>query len=267
MEREAILEILGAVRMADASAEPFDVQRIVADLEREAHVIETAFGEIDRARLALLPDPEDSMSPILTAAGRQYLSRKGEVDERSIYFVAGPIDDLHARDALLDAGSTMIDRFGEALARGRGVEHARGLVPEAFEATVDPLLSVRLFAAAIALMTRLGSGDPAGCVAEEVMAVELLEEARTVLEMRVDMGKLEEDEGRAASVALDGIFELFEDDDVLRMFEMREPADAAVAGGSEVDHQAGVADQRLQSWFKPFWGIPATGHLADRGQA
>lgn len=49
----------------------------------------------------------------------------------------------------------------------------------------------------------------------------------------------------------------FEDDDVLYLFDMREPADAAIAGQSPINREAGIADQRLESWFEPFtWTIP-----------
>jgi hypothetical protein len=57
--------------------------------------------------------------------------------------------------------------------------------------------------------------------------------------------------------------ELFEDDDVLRMFDMREPGDAALAGHDPISRQAGVVDQRIESWFKPFgWTIP-TGYIGE----
>lgn len=251
--------------MAAASREAIDRHQLAADIERESRELETALDEIDRARLALVSGPGGAGEPpALTNAGRQYLSSKGRVDEDSIYFLAQVIDDLHARRALLEGGAMMFERFGEALARGQGVEHARQVVPEAFAAAVGPDLAIRLFAAATALLVRLGSGEPAGCVAEEVMAVALLEDARSMVAMRVDTGELGEAEGTVAIASLDDIFELFEDDDVLRMSEMREPADAAMLGGSEFDGHAGVADQRLQAWFEPFWGIAATGHLVER---
>jgi hypothetical protein len=51
------------------------------------------------------------------------------------------------------------------------------------------------------------------------------------------------------------------DDDVLRMFEMEEPSDAAVALHTEADGQLGVADQCLEAWFRPIgWAAP-TGYL------
>lgn len=101
-----------------------------------------------------------------------------------------------------------------------------------------------------------------GCVAEEILAVGLIEGAKSQLEIRADRGELTETEATAAATAAtSGLFELFEDDDVLYLFDMREPADAAIAGQSSVNREAGIADQRLESWFEPFtWTIP-TGYL------
>jgi hypothetical protein len=62
-------------------------------------------------------------------------------------------------------------------------------------------------------------------------------------------------------------FELFEDDDVLNMFEMAEPADAALAGHDPINQQLGVADQRVQSWFHAFGGTAPTGYLRDQAGA
>jgi hypothetical protein len=128
-------------------------------------------------------------------------------------------------------------------------------------------LALDLFAASVALMTRLSDGAPAGCVAEEVIAVALIEEARVSLEMRREQAELDEAGGRAASAELRGLFELFEDDDVLNMFEMAEPADAALAGHDPIHQQLGVADQRVESWFQPFGGTSPTGYLRDRDGA
>jgi hypothetical protein len=51
------------------------------------------------------------------------------------------------------------------------------------------------------------------------------------------------------------------------MFEMAEPADAALAGRDPISQQLGVADQRVQSWFRPFGGTAPTGYLRDQAGA
>lgn len=42
---------------------------------------------------------------------------------------------------------------------------------------------------------------------------------------------------------------------------MEEPADAALAEHDPVNQQLGVADQRVESWFRPFGGTLPTGYL------
>lgn len=93
------------------------------------------------------------------------------------------------------------------------------------------------------------------------MAVELMAEAAAWLEVKIDAGEIEAAAAHAAREEFSGIFELFQDDDVLRLFDMTEPADAGMAGHSAIDAQMGVADQRIEAWFRPLWGVPATGYL------
>ena len=51
---------------------------------------------------------------------------------------------------------------------------------------------------------------------------------------------LTESEMKSASAELRGLFELFEDDDALYLFEMAEPADAAVAHHDPVKDKQGL---------------------------
>jgi hypothetical protein len=113
------------------------------------------------------------------------------------------------------------------------------------------------------LMTRLAEGSPAGCVAEEIMAVGLIENAKSWLELRRERQELTESEAASAAGELRGLFELFEDDYVLGMFKMREPGDAALAGNDPMNLQLGVVDQRIESWFRPFGGIVPTGYIGE----
>jgi hypothetical protein len=82
--------------------------------------------------------------------------------------------------------------------------------------------------------------------------------------MEMETRRIAYDEAQRAIPMLRSLFELFEDDDVLDLFDMEEPADAALAGQSWRNRQAGVADQRLQAWFRPFSWTIATGYLSDR---
>jgi hypothetical protein len=59
-------------------------------------------------------------------------------------------------------------------------------------------------------------------------------EARALLELEREAGELGADAFDRATDSLRGLFELFQDDDVLNVYNMREPADAAVAGASDL---------------------------------
>lgn len=102
-------------------------------------------------------------------------------------------------------------------------------------------------------------------MAEELLAVELINEGDAWLDMQVDKGELTQGEAKQAAAELRSLFDLFEDDDVLNLFEMSEPADAALGGQSEISQQMGVVDQRLDAWFRPFGWTVATGYLGDAG--
>jgi hypothetical protein len=159
----------------------------------------------------------------------------------------------------------LVDEFRAALLSGGGVEHAQDIVPPAFVPAVDERIALDLFAAAVALTARLSAGRPAGCVAEEIVAVALLEEARAWLEMQHDTQELDHATMDAATAELRGIFELFQDDDVLDMFDMREPSDAAASRFSSRAQQMGIADQTVEHWFDRFGWTAPTGYL--RGNA
>jgi hypothetical protein len=112
-------------------------------------------------------------------------------------------------------------------------------------------LAINLFSAAVALRCRLGLQEAAGCLADEIVAVELLTIARGELGAQLRSGRLGADEAEHARDELRGLFELFEDDDVLDFFERFEPADAALAGHDPVGRQMGKVGQRLEAWFRP----------------
>lgn len=266
---DRLAPVLNAIGIAAAEDKPLDIGQLALELNETHVALEMVLEHLDGTTglVNLAPEDEPELSPFLTQAGLQYLSRKGNVADEVLRFLPRVIDDLNARQALINAGTVLVDEFRYQVARGRAATHAADLVPDAFASAVDDALAVDLFAAAVALIARLSCGRPAGCLAEEVMAVALLEQATGWLEMEADKGELDPETLEPALEALRGIFELFEDDDVLDLFEMEEPADAALAGHSWVNRQAGVVDQRLEAWFRPFGGVPGTGHLKERSQS
>jgi len=255
------MALLQAAGIAQAADEQFDLGELAQYLGTSEPSVRTELGQLDRAGL-LVSGVKEAQPPMLLSAGRQYLAAGGDVSWEVLHFLPGVIDDLHAREALLHGGGVLVDEFRYQLLHGDAVDYAAAqLVPPAFAEAVDQTLALNLFAASVALMARLSCDMPAGCVAEEIIAVRLIEEATDRLESRCEDGQLTEQQASAAIDELRGLFELFQDDDVLAMFNMREPADAALAGHDPISRMTGVADQRIESWFKAFGGTLATGYI------
>jgi hypothetical protein len=256
------IALLQAAGVAQAASEPLDLAALASEFDMSERSIGLEIEPLEAAGL-MLTGQQGHESPLLLNAGRQFLAARGEVSGDVLVFLPRVIDDLHARRALIHGGVVLVDEFRHQHLNGDPVAHAAELVPPAFAEAVDDALALDLFAAAVALMARLSAGHPAGCVAEEILAVRLIEHATIQLETRADNGELTQAETSSAVEALRGLFELFEDDDVLNMFDMQEPADAALAGHDPINVQMGVADQRVENWFKPFGGTTPTGYLSD----
>jgi hypothetical protein len=253
-----LLEAASRAQEADA---PVDVQQLARTLGESEFEVRLELERLGGMGL-LIDGFEDEAPPLMRQSGRQCLARGGEVPTEVLRFLPSYIDDLYAREALLESGVALVDEFREALLEGEAVGHAAQLVPSAFADALDEELALKLFAATVALMARLSEGGPAGCLAEEIMAVGLIDEAAARLAARGERGELSESEVAAATSELRGLFELFEDDDVLDLFEMREPGEAALASEDPARRRFGVADQRVEAWFTPFGTTIPTGHLA-----
>ncbi len=262
MEFSEAAPVLHAIAMAEASDEPLDIPTTATELELSQADLRQRIQQLEHNGLALA-GLDEAFHPILLNAGRQFLTRSGEIDDDVLSFLPGVIDDLHARRALLRGGIILVDEFRAAVLTDGGVEYAQDLVPPAWAPAVDERLALDLFAAAIALTTRLSDGQPAGCVGEEILAVSLMQEARALLEMELETGELDRSTMDAAAAELSELFELFQDDDVLNMFDMREPSDAAAARFSPEARHLGIADQTTEHWFDPFGGTAPTGYLRD----
>ncbi|MDX6697015.1 MAG: hypothetical protein QOE65_412 [Solirubrobacteraceae bacterium] len=261
MTYEHFAPILHALGMAQAKKEMLDLASMAAELDLSETELEMRLQEIDARGLAF-SGLEFEGPPMLLNAGRQYLALEGRVASEALDFLPRQIDDLHARQAMLHAGTVLVDEFRVAVLQGRGVAHAQELVPEGFVEAIDESRALDLFSAAVALMARLSAEEPAGCVAEEVLAVTLIGGAQAWLETQAEAGHLDAEAATSAAGEVHGgLFDFFQDDDVLDMFQMREPSDASVALGSPRNQQLGIADQRIEEWFKPFGGVAPTGYL------
>lgn len=267
MNRELVLKLLAALAMDEAQGRPFGRQtrqELAAEAGCSMAVAEMELEQADLRGLALVPSDVEELPARVTVAGRQFMEAGGEVEDEVLRFLPAAIDDLYARRALRDGGAVLVDEFRYQLLHDNGPGWAAELVPPAFAEAVDQGLALNLYSAAVALMARLSEGAAAGCVAEEILAVRLMEEAESFLDADVTEGRRTREQADASRAAFNGLFALFEDDDVLDMFEMEEPADAAMAGHTPRAAQLGVADQRLEAWFRPFGGVIATGYLHEQ---
>jgi hypothetical protein len=247
-------------RDVGAAGEALDPAAIATELGRNRDAVAEELRWLDAAGLTHLGDDEHALVPLLQQAGYQYLAARGDVGNDVLFYLPSVIDDLHARAALASAANQLTDEFREAVTNGQAASVAHRLVPPAFAGAVDEALAINFFAATVALTCRLGLQEAAGCLAEEIVAVELLTIARGELDAQLGSGLLNADETENARDELRGLFELFEDDDVLGLFEMSEPADAAVAGHDSVSQHMGKVDQRLEAWFRPFGGVNSNGY-------
>src|SRR4051812_37820620 len=120
---QVTIDLLNATGVAQAAREPLDFQTLAAELEQPEQSIIMQFEQLEAHGLALRSD-DPSSPPLLLNAGRQYLARHGDVDGDALTFLPAHVDDLHARRALLDAGTVLIDAFRAEVLAGRGVAHA-----------------------------------------------------------------------------------------------------------------------------------------------
>jgi hypothetical protein len=123
-----------------------------------------------------------------------------------------------------------------------------GIFPSGIRPALTPLLVDKIYTAAIIVGWKLAQpGDPIapGCPAEE-LALELIRQQAILA--------LELVEAPSASLsATKGVYEVCEDDDILDLFAMQEPADAAIALTNPINAMMGKADMRIEEWFRPFY--------------
>jgi hypothetical protein len=165
------------------------------------------------------------------------------------------IDDPLAQGAFKHAAITVLDVLEEACLEAAssspdmGDLGPLGIFPRSVRPALTSLLVDKICTAAIIVGWKLAQPDgpfAPGCIAEE-LALELIrQEAVSVLELV--------DAPSASISATKGVYEICEDDDVLDLFEMQEPADAALALTDPINIMMGKADMRVEEWFKPFYG-------------
>jgi hypothetical protein len=107
---DGLFVILELVASAEAEDRPLSVAQVAGALGMSDDGAEAHMERVEDVGLALTGLKEPG-SPILLRAGRQYLQRGGRVDARVLEYLPHTIDDLHAREALLRAGTVLVHHF------------------------------------------------------------------------------------------------------------------------------------------------------------
>ena len=165
------------------------------------------------------------------------------------------IEDPVAQGAFKHASITILDVLDEA-AHEAGTSEPDlgdlgplGIFPRSVRPALTQALVDRMRTTAIVVGWKLAQPGPAiapCCIAEE-LALELIrQEAISALELV--------ETSQASILATKGVYEVCEDDDVLDLFAMHEPADAAIALSDPVNIAMGKADMRIERWFESFSG-------------
>ena len=100
-------------------------------------------------------------------------------------------------------------------------------------------------------LVQLSCGHAAGCMAEELLAAHVVMQCSYDLQHAEEWAHLTDDERSRAVRALDGVFDLFQDDEAVSLWgdvtaELTTPEDAL---------------REVGEWFRPFGGVHPTGHL------
>jgi hypothetical protein len=164
------------------------------------------------------------------------------------------VDDPLAQGALRHASVTVLEALESAREAAAdpspdlGDIGPLGIFPRSIRPAVTPLLVDKIRTAATIVGWKLAQPGPAiapGCIGEE-LALELIrQEAVSILDLV--------DAPRTSIDATRGVYEVCEDDDVLDLFNMEEPADAAVALTDPISLALGKSDMRIEAWFNPFY--------------
>ncbi|MBJ7457548.1 MAG: hypothetical protein JHD02_00020 [Thermoleophilaceae bacterium] len=265
-------EILSFTRAASELEQPFEVDRL-AELEG---VLDWSAGRVlatfARAETFGLFHADEVLDELgrsvvvveLSDAGSQFLTEPSRFPDSVLGFMGQTVFDLHARSALVRAGREFAQEYQEQLGSGRGAEYVKGLLPEGFAVVADEQMAAALFGSLTALLARLSSNEPAACIAEEIVAVTLLERASDALASDKQAGVISEQESWNALEELGGIWMLFGDDDVLELFGMREPADAAIELRRSLEERESRIDKRVEAWFDVMQGAVPTGLLREQ---
>jgi hypothetical protein len=166
------------------------------------------------------------------------------------------VDEPLAQGALKAAATSLLDQLEEAQAELQDSQDPDlsdsgplGLFPAGWRPALSVSVLRKLQVAAVVVGWKLAQPGPPivpVCLAEEI-ALELIRQEAIV---QLELAGAPKDSLEATH----GLYEVCQDDDVLDLWMMQEPADAAVARGDSLNRQLGKADMRIEHWFDPFYG-------------
>src|ERR1044072_8117982 len=193
----------------------------------------------------------------LTETGEQYLELEGQVSVQVLNFLPKTVPDLHARRALLMAGADAVATFRGCLLNGTGVEHALDFLPPPSPDFVDLELALGLYAASAAVVARLSAEEATACLAEDIVLINLIDDARKWLLVDRLSDLLEPEESQPATRALAELLRLVRDPVLPGVFASRPLLDALGIAAAEVL----LDDYPPETFFLPYPGAAPTGHL------
>ena len=236
MDRDLLARVLVAVAATEPAGEALSsdaLERLASEIGTSAFEMQAvcAYGQsAGLLRMSVRDAPWR-----LTRAGRQFLHRSGQVEHALLAFLPQTVDDLHARSALMRGGASFVAQFRGALLDGRAPHYAAHLVPRSFRSQIDDPIALDLYAAAVGLIARLEAEQPPACMAEHLLARQLVLRAGAKLEEDVARGALSDEDAAAARAEFGGLAKLI-------------PA-------------RGRPQAPLESWFRPFPGAAATAYV------
>lgn len=111
--------------------------------------VEVIRARVERLQQWGLIDARENEVPCAFTAGNQYLILDGEVPQDVLNFLPGPIGNLFTREALLTAGTVLVDEFRANILDGDAVGHARDLLPEGLGKFIDERAALDFYAASV----------------------------------------------------------------------------------------------------------------------
>ncbi|MDP9377044.1 MAG: hypothetical protein M3P40_05650, partial [Actinomycetota bacterium] len=125
---------------------PLDLEALANELDTPLEVIR---ARVERLQQWGLIDAREDEVPCAFTGADQYLVLRGEVSKDVLNFLSGPVENLFTREALLTAGTVLVDELRANILDGDAVGHARDLLPEGLGKFIDERAALDFYAASV----------------------------------------------------------------------------------------------------------------------